>query len=416
MAGFDLPYIDLTPYLNVALLAVDVFEWLGVIPDPLALIFSLFQGRPREEATAQVSARLIQSRNPAARLWGVALQRLLKEFDIVISSSGAGDQAILSLYYNQFVQSMIAQGVDPQRAKQIGLNAYSREAQAGAPLETELTQPLPQGMTFNGPPEVGTTFQAGIDAGELRGLKGQPLLKFAERYVWRHQPLKSLYKITVGIPTTPDPNFPVIPDQSGNCPPGYSLDTRSGLCWLAPPPGSGSGGGGDNGWPPADPPLPPQPDPDGDELTDCCNTTALYLYYLAKGIKGLTPVDNSDCCEELVTAIGGIAAALNDFLSATPGAGGGANVDLAPVVDAIASLTDAVGGLAPSGAAVDLGGVEAKLEAIREAIADGDKAIADALGGPPTLPPDPREKVRAFARYLAQNYAFDAGEAQIIEE
>src|SRR6202035_3565565 len=44
--------------LAAVMLVLDVLEWLGVIPDPIQALFSLFTGRPRQEATVQVIQRL----------------------------------------------------------------------------------------------------------------------------------------------------------------------------------------------------------------------------------------------------------------------------------------------------------------------------------------------------------------------
>src|SRR5271155_5792558 len=74
-----------------ALAIFQVLDFLGVVPDPLAALLSLFDGRPREQATAQVINWLETQVNPAARLWGVTLSRLLTDDNIGFSSSSAGE-------------------------------------------------------------------------------------------------------------------------------------------------------------------------------------------------------------------------------------------------------------------------------------------------------------------------------------
>src|SRR5271157_4475846 len=82
--------ISLSPW-TVFFFVIDVLEFLGVIPDPIDLILQQFAGRPRELDTINMSGWLQNSVHPGARLWGVQLLRTLQDFDIVTSSSDAGD-------------------------------------------------------------------------------------------------------------------------------------------------------------------------------------------------------------------------------------------------------------------------------------------------------------------------------------
>jgi hypothetical protein len=96
-------------------------------------------------------------------------------------------------------------------------------------------------------------------------------------------------------------------------------------------------------------------------------------------------------------------------------AAGGEPPDLTPVVTELACLCEslkAIAALPP----LDLAPLVTAIEDLKAATAAGDQAIVDALTSTPTLPPDPRAKVAAFAQYLVDNYAFDAGEAQIVQE
>jgi hypothetical protein len=348
MAGapIDFPFIDLTPGLQEIMFVVDVLEWLGIIPDPISLLLSLFAGRPREQATAQVIQRLEKSPNAAARLWGIELSRLLTEDDIVISSGG-GAQQILGAIFAQFVSNLVSQGVSQARAGAIGVNALSRAAQAGAPLEQELTVPVPPGYFIIGPQTVLDTYNAGLADGTQLGKIGADLTKFAERYVYQHVPFWALAKIgfsqTNPTPPAPQPSPP--PGSPGG--PGLPGPQPPS---PAPTPTPGPGGGGQ---PVLTIPPPPAPDPNGDELTDCCNLTATYLWWMAQAVVtwGLqnSGAGESPCCtliaQQLVALTNQVSIAIGLLTSSAPPAGG--TFDPSTIVAALASIAAAIPGPGP---------------------------------------------------------------------
>lgn len=348
MAGvpLDFPVVDLTPGLQEIMFVVDVLEWLGVIPDPISLLLSLFAGRPREQATAQVIQRLETSPNAAARIWGIELSRLLTEDDIVISSSGGASQ-ILGAIFAQFVSNLVAQGVSQARAGAIGVNALSREAQAGAPLEQELTIPVPPGYFIVGPQTVLDTYNQGLADGTQLGKSGTDLTNYAEKYTYQHVPFWALAKIGFSQ-TDPSPPAPTPTPQpgspAGNGLPGPQPPSPS------PTPTPGPGGGGQ---PVLTIPPPPAPDPNGDELTDCCSLTATYLYWIAQAVStwgqsnsGATP---SPCCtliaQQLVALTNQVSIAIGLLTSTAPPGGG--TFDPSTIVSALDGIASAVSTLTP---------------------------------------------------------------------
>ena len=335
------------PWLTVIMFALDILELAGIIPDPFALLFSLFSGRPREQASILQAQRLASARNPAARQAGIMLERMVKEWDIVTSEGGSG-RAILDAWSHLFTQNLVNQGVTLDRARQILVNATSRAAQEGLALEPELTVPLAQGLTFNAPPDVAADFTAQYQKAIAAGKSIDDALKAAEQWLWRTEGLSKLFKVWIGqwIPLNPPPDQ-LVPSQGGNCPAGYTLDPKSEMCVLnttIPPPGGGGGGGGGTS----------QPDPEGDEITnDLCgqmaaNTAALIDAINSLPTSGGAPADPA-CCDNIVNAIGNVATALGSIASAVASAAGGAPVDLSGVVDGLNRLVAAVGNLTPTG-------------------------------------------------------------------
>src|SRR6202035_1433516 len=88
--------------------------------------------------------------------------------------------------FRQFRVGLANQGVPWTRTGQIAVNALSRQAQAGAPLEPELTKPLPANFVLQGDSRFLTAYNSALQRGTTQGLTGQRLQKFAENYVWKH--------------------------------------------------------------------------------------------------------------------------------------------------------------------------------------------------------------------------------------
>jgi hypothetical protein len=365
----DLPAnaIDLTPFLNIIMLAVDILEWTGVIPDPIALLIGLFSGRPREEATAQVIQWLNHQRNPAARLWAVTLSRLLTDNDIVISDSTAAGQKLLGQARGNFVDSLVAQGATPANAQTIAQIALGPEAQAGTAVSKFLEQPAPQGFGINGPTSMASLYSKALQLGQAAGKTGTALTAYATKYTFKHANLDDLLNSSI-LPTLPQSYTPtpaainsgqpcakdytydsvnnlcwinnVIPTTGQICPLNYTYDSKSYLCDLSlppaasqppgPPAGPGVPAPGSPGAPgPLNPsqltiPPPPPAAPGGDELTDCCNSTAQYLYYVAAMVQDLalasgqapSTTTSDACCTQIVNVLTAMGLAIQNLPTA----------------------------------------------------------------------------------------------------
>lgn len=337
--GGDLPTVDLTPILGLLTIAWGALEIAGILPDPISLLLSAFAGRPREQATVEIANRLVASPNPAAKLLGIEWLKAVHNFDLVISESGTGVQ-IIDAMDKAFTDNLVAQGVSLGRARTILVNAYSRAAQDGAPLEPELRQSLASNLILTGPQNIAGYIHEYQLLGEQRGLTGDALNRFVLRNLIIQLPVAQLLKITI----QPNPQNTPPPNQ----PPG-------------PPPII----------PPFPPPIPPQPGGgDGDELTDCCDETQTALGNILNAIEGLNPgggtVDPT-CCANVVAAINAVATALGSLTIGGGGGGGSVTVDLSGVVGELAAIATAIAAV-PPGQPIDLTQIVAALESIATAI------------------------------------------------
>jgi hypothetical protein len=389
--------VSFIPILNVVMFALDILELAGIIPNPISLLIQAFSGRPREEATAQQAGRLMNARNPAARIAGITLERMLTEWGIVTSETGSG-RVILNAWASQFTGNLTGQGVPLDRARQILVHATSEAAQSGLPLEPELQQPLAPQYAINGTQETLDFLTQQYKNAIAKGMTIGNSLNFAEQRLFKNYKLNQVLKLQIGtyIPPQPPPQE-IIPSQDGTCPNGYTLNSVTELCELVPPPpgtGGGGGGGGGGG----------QVDPDGDEITNTlCAQLGNYNQALLDAISGLAPGGGTDeaCCQNIVNAIGNVATALTSILSAVSSISGtNPNpVDLTGVVGALDGLISAVSGLAPAGS-VDFSPIVQALNDISNKIGGGapenTEAIAKALQDANTLQDVPHAIVQQF--------------------
>lgn len=401
------------PWLNVISFALDILELAGVIPDPISLLLNLFAGRPKEEATVQQAQRLLTAQNPAARLFGISLERMVKEFDIVTSTGGSG-RAILDLFTAQFTANLEAQGISQSRAFQILENALSEAAQSGLELEPELTQQLDPTLNFNGDPHTQQSILTEYNKAIANGQNCKDALKAAETWVWKNEPLAYVAKMRIGPYLTQTPPLAtLVPGPDCKCPAGYTIDPATELCVLNTTPQQCPEG---EHWDPTTgtcvpdtqpqqcppgfhwdpnseqcvpdplniPILPwPQPDPNGDTISyELCFQLGGYFSNLIEAIfqaanpqGGTGTGTDSECCTEILASMTNVITVLGTIAANISSAG--APLDLSPIVNALGSLTTAVSAL-PTAPAVDLGPVTSALEDIKTAIASA--APADVSG------------------------------------
>jgi hypothetical protein len=413
------------------ILVLDFLEWIGVIPDPIELLLSLFVGRPKEEATVQVIQRLAKSVNPSGRLAAIVLSRILTDWGIVISASSAGDQKILGMWFHQFRTGLANQGVSWERAGTIVVNSLSRQAQAGAPLPPELLKPLPANFVLQGDTHIQDVFKTGMQRGTNLKLTGLKLQKFAEQYTWNHARIIDLLcaqwinqdwipGTQPGGPPPPPPPPPsnqcpvgfVMNPQTEQCEPVFPPINNSQLCWCWNPQTLQ--------WEAAPPSVPLQPGQGGDdELGNLGDQLCKCLDQIASAISGQNPQAGSpgDCCAQVVSSISAVAAQLAivaDEIAASAARDPTAvNLDTTPIATALENLK----------ASLDLlpGNADANTSRLVEAINNSGgtdvSQIVEALNRPettPALPPSAAETAKAIAQWVADNCGLDPAATQLI--
>lgn len=379
-------------YALAVVLVIDTLEWLGLIPDPIKVLEGYLIGRPRAAATIDTIDFLQHHRNPVGRLWGIQLSRMFTDDNIVISDSDPGAQKMLGLARSQFIKGAMLQGLTNTRAQEIAQLLMTPAAQE-QPIKIDfLTQAAPDGFVFQGAGDIASMYSEYLQAHLITGGGPGTLSpeQKAEQYVYKHAKISDLNNSWIG-PQLPDSYTPTGPITAGQNPCGssYSYDPTANVCWLTRKlptnmitqscdagyqynpasflcewiptgqqtggNGNGNGNGNGGGTNPINPnsPIPPPPPPvaNGDELTDCCNSTAVYLYFIATAIETLSQNaflnnarsgsgDTQKCCQQLSAQIGGVAAAIENLPSAL-GLGSGAGpapVDLSLIVAALATL------------------------------------------------------------------------------
>jgi len=342
-----------------------LYQVVSIVWDLIDDLIQAFEGKPRAQDTITIATRCLHSKNVAGSVYGAMIMRLLNDDGIVLSSSSAGDQALLGDAHYAFVTLLEQQGVSSTRAQQIVQSILLYTSSASQALPIELQQPLWSTLTV-----AGTQNFLNIYNQQLQLLNGNDPLDpynsiLALRYAMQHCTWSDLKQITIAKNPNPNPG-------GCNCPPGPTGPAGpagpTGPAGPQGPPGppgpqgpqgpsgqggngSGSGGGGYGGnpnpQPPSTLPYPPAPNQGGDELEDCCNATATYLYFIAQAIQnwqGSSGSGTSDqCCQNVVAAIESVATAVTNLPSSPSGGGGTTvNIDLTPVVTAIGQLVSAV--------------------------------------------------------------------------
>lgn len=409
-------------FAPVGVVIAFIGELLELLADIINALISLFSGRPREEATIQTAAGLMKGRNPAGQVYGVLLYRLLHDYDIVLSSQNP----LLNLAAKQFGQNLLSQGISRDRARAILAYVDGRIFQADQALPRELKQPLPDGMQVYGTARFLQVYTDQLQKYVEQGYYGDKASQKALRWAYVHADVHDLLGISfiagnqtnptppppAPPPTTPPPIVPPIGPQT--CPPGYTFDPLTKLCVISPLGGPSPQPGGQPG------PIPPPPAPQdgGDELTDCCNLTATYLYYIASAIQNFSPASagaaGGDCCTQVVDAIGAVAEALGGIASALPSAAsaGAGPLDLSPISDALAQLTAAISGL-PAGFAPNTQPLVDAIDRLTQQIAAQPEQDLSFLKPLVDGYPDLDAEIEALEQYLVQNGFISSEVAQV---
>lgn len=203
-----------------------------------------------------------------------------------------------------------------------------------------------------------------------------------------------------------------VPMVNGACPIGYVADPNDEGCCrpiiAAVPPG----------------PLPQPPPPgDGDdELGECCQLTATYLYYIALALQNLKPSGDggsSACCAQVVGAIAGVSSALGAIAKELPGlAAGGPPPDFSAVTTELKCICDQLAAIKDA-KPLDLTPVVNAIDRLREALPKeatdpNVKRIADVVNDSPPDAPGAAERTRSLLQLAVDKYGFPADAAQVL--
>ncbi|MGH3184050.1 MAG: hypothetical protein ACRDOE_19405, partial [Streptosporangiaceae bacterium] len=231
MAGLDFSFggdSGGNPYLELAEIG-RIFFW-----DLINALESLFQGRARDEATAQVIFALRSSPNFAAQLASVELHRLLFDDNIVISDSSGHGQMLLGQIAHHFVLNMEAQGHNRKQAFDAWVTSLSRAVQAGGPLPAILRHKVPDGFHLTGGDTAELLYCANYQWLIQKKHDTHDAARDAFAWTLRHLDFKDLIALTIqpnGNPTPPCPRPPLsIPRTRGICAPGYEYERATKAC------------------------------------------------------------------------------------------------------------------------------------------------------------------------------------------
>ena len=348
--GDDLSILYNIAEVVAALLAEVAFiPILNIILALLEIILQLLpflEGRPRDQATMWCAQNLLGGKNSAGVIAGNAILRMYQSWNVVISESGPGE-ALVAAVVAQMVNNLEGQGKTLAEARAIVIAQYTTGANQQNFRVPFLDQPTDPTLPVYGPTGFQRIYQILLNDFLQKGFTEAVASEKAMRDLLQNGPMKWITRLYIGQQPAQPPSPPPPPPP----PPPVVL----------PPPN----------W--------PVPDPQGDsitnelctQITQCAQGVAYYLQEMLQAQQGGT-VDET-CCANVVSAIAGVTGAINAIVSALPslGGGGAGAPDLSPIVDALTSLTNAVGAIA-SAPAADLAPVTAALEAINSTLAGGE--------------------------------------------
>lgn len=254
-------------------------------------LISLFEGKPRAQDTITIGTRLMHSKNVAGTIWGIAIMRLLHDFNIVLSTSDPGQQFLLTQAQHQFRLNLQAQGVSWIQTGNIAEQIMTATTGPNQPLPVELQQPLGTQYALFGDQSFLDLYNQKL--GELQTNDPLNPNNSYKALQWAFQKCTYETIINITVKTGPEPLTPINPNPQPN----------------PPPPGQ-----------------PPSPSDNDDELSYYLRQIAYELLNCCGG--GQNPPTSGNppttpppdaCCEALATAIGGVAAAITSIAGALEG-------------------------------------------------------------------------------------------------
>src|SRR5229473_1065446 len=225
-------------------------NWIQIFTDIIEGLIELFTGRPKDEATQQSAKAAMGARNPAYRLYGMQLQRMMSQWGIVTSDSNPGRRKILDAAYSQAVDNGLAMGFGRREIEDGLLWILSREGQAGTNVPAIVNKTPVTPMVLWGQPTIEETFLKAQGITTSRGLVLGDFDRWVERYTWQHAKLTGLFHVVFvkqgDIPPLKcskgyEWNYSVeecTPTASHQkCPSGFTYNEVTGNCDPIVPPG-----------------------------------------------------------------------------------------------------------------------------------------------------------------------------------
>ena len=311
------------PYWAAASAIFEIAQLAGM-PNPLDVMIQAFTGRPKQVATIQIAIRLLNTRNPVSRLWGIEIAQYLKQDDAVLSDSHPAVQKIFGGFRKQFIDGLEKQGVTKIRALEIAHTAYTEAAQAGLKAEPELLRAQPDWLRPYGDPAINQIYDRAVTRLDQKHLTEAQINHRASVDTMRYATLKELASIRwvhwldCPLPQTFDPQTEACRSPLPQCPPGSTWDPQLEKCvpLLTPPPCPPG-----TTWNPqtetCEPNTIPPLDLEGDEFTDCCSQTQAALVQVNTNLQtiinqgsGSGGSSDAQCCAEITAQLADIVSTL----------------------------------------------------------------------------------------------------------
>lgn len=211
--------MDATPYLTQLLRAFTPVGTFGLLAPALGRVVYGSGAPATYEASIRVITRASVSPNAAARLWAIELARILHDDHYVVFATDSVAKADFAQSDSQLVLNLEAQGISRLRARALVNFLYSQAGSEAKPLPLELSLLTMPDYDAAGPDDIASTYRQGYAVGLGKKLSEADAHLFAERYVYLHAPLTSLWQIRLARENpgvAPAPATPATPATTVN--------------------------------------------------------------------------------------------------------------------------------------------------------------------------------------------------------
>lgn len=174
---------------------IPILDVIALILDIILEILPFFSGKPRELSTLTVAQRLMHSQNFAVGLLGAEFMRLLRDENIVLSSSDASSQEKLGWSRVQCYTNLVNQGLDHAKAKKLVDDVILQTSSATQPLPKELHQRMDPKQQLWGSQRVLDHYNAQYNKALQQGKTIDEATKKAMRWLYNNENLHDLWYI-----------------------------------------------------------------------------------------------------------------------------------------------------------------------------------------------------------------------------